>query len=105
MSVNRDPQNATSSARGVPTLSGMEHIGLDVPDLDQAVDFFCNVIGCDLLYRDGPYAYPPDTPAEENYFVNFLGQPGDTKTEIAMLRCGNGSNLELFQTAAPSRRP
>jgi catechol 2,3-dioxygenase-like lactoylglutathione lyase family enzyme len=91
------------SSRGVPGLSGMEHIGLDVPDLDEAIAFFCDVIGCDLMYRHGPYAYPDGTPDADNYFVNYLGQPADTETRIAMLRCGNGTNLELFETASASR--
>ena len=91
------------TSRGVPGLAGMEHVGLDVPNLDDAVAFFCDVIGCDLMYRHGPYSYPAGTPDADNYFVSYLGQPADTSTKIAMLRCGNGANLELFETTAASR--
>jgi catechol 2,3-dioxygenase-like lactoylglutathione lyase family enzyme len=85
----------------VPTLHGLDHMALTVPDLDQAVAFFSEVIGCELLYRHGPYQYPEGTPDEENYFVRYLGQDGRSRTEIAVLRCGNGSNLELFETDGP----
>ncbi|MCZ6773864.1 MAG: VOC family protein, partial [Proteobacteria bacterium] len=44
------------STSGIPGLRGTEHIGFTVPNLDQAVDFFVNVIGCEPFYELGPFA-------------------------------------------------
>ena len=93
-----------ASSKGLPGVSGMEHIGLVVPDLDQAIEFLCDVIGCELVYRHGPHGpYPEDTPAEENMAVKYTGAPRDIKTNIAMLRCGNGANMEIFETESRER--
>lgn len=84
----------------LPGLRGTEHIGFTVPDLDQAVDFFCNVIGCTLIYRTGTFHAPGGIMTER------LGVHEDARIEgMAMLRCANGSNYELFQYAAPDRNP
>lgn len=93
----------SSMSKGLPGLSGMEHIGLGVSNLDEAVDFLCEVIGCELLYRHGPYAPPVGTPDSENLAVKYLGAPPDTVVSIAMLRCGNGANLELFEVSSAAR--
>ena len=39
---------------GLPGLSGTEHIGVTVPDLDQAVEFFVEVLGCQLFSHLAP---------------------------------------------------
>jgi catechol 2,3-dioxygenase-like lactoylglutathione lyase family enzyme len=99
--MSNEAAGATVTERGVPTLRGMEHIGMSVPDLDQAVDFFCDVIGCELLYRHGPYS--DDTEGAENWNVRYVGLHPRTVVNIAMLRCGNGANLEIFEFAAPDQ--
>ena len=43
-----------TDSTGIPGLRGTDHIGFTVPDLEQAVDFFVNVIGCELSYELGP---------------------------------------------------
>ena len=35
----------TTPRKGMPGLKGTDHIGFTVPDLDEAIDFFVNVIG------------------------------------------------------------
>ena len=35
---------------GIPTLRGTDHIGFTVPNIQEATDFFVNIIGCDLVY-------------------------------------------------------
>ena len=46
----------SATERGLPGLRGAEHIGFTVPDLEQATDFFVNVIGCEAVYDLGPFA-------------------------------------------------
>jgi len=46
--------------KGLPGLRGSDHIGITVPDLDEAVDFFVNVIGCEPFYTLGPFSSEMD---------------------------------------------
>jgi hypothetical protein len=39
----------STTAAGLPGLRGTDHIGLTVPELEGAVDFFVRVIGCEPL--------------------------------------------------------
>jgi catechol 2,3-dioxygenase-like lactoylglutathione lyase family enzyme len=74
---------------------GLDHVGLTVPDLDQAVRFCCDVLGATELFRHGPYPASPDAPRQ-------FGRPADSwVVGIAMLRFGAG-NLELLQIESPS---
>ncbi|MGH3107316.1 MAG: VOC family protein, partial [Rubrobacter sp.] len=34
----------------LPGLRGVDHIGITVPDMEQATSFFVDVLGCELLY-------------------------------------------------------
>ena len=34
---------------GIPGMRGLDHLGLTVPDMEQAVDFLCDVLGCEEL--------------------------------------------------------
>jgi len=40
---------------GLPGLRGTDHIGFTVPDIDQAVAFFVDVIGLRAFLRTGPF--------------------------------------------------
>ena len=83
---------------GLPSLRGVEHIGLTVPDLDEATEFFVRVLGCETVYTMGPLLY------EENWFElnpEFLPQ---TSRTIRVLRCQNGAHLELFEFRAPDQQ-
>ena len=42
-------------AAGLPGLTGVDHIGFTVPDLDQARAFLVDVLGCELMYTLGPF--------------------------------------------------
>jgi catechol 2,3-dioxygenase-like lactoylglutathione lyase family enzyme len=37
----------------MPGLTAMDHIGLVVPDMNEAIAFFGDVIGCDFIYSGG----------------------------------------------------
>lgn len=88
------------SARGLPGLRGLEHIGLTVPDLQQAVDFFCDVLGCEPIYALDPLQRGDDW-MEKHLNVH----PRTILRGLRYLRCANGSNLELFEYATPDQRP
>jgi catechol 2,3-dioxygenase-like lactoylglutathione lyase family enzyme len=78
--------------RGIPTARSVDHVGLTVPDLDAAVDFFTRVIGCDLLYFTG--AAFDSTGGD--WMTRHYGVHESATLRTAMLRCGPVSNLELL---------
>lgn len=47
-------ENVASPRAGrIPTASAVDHVGFNVPDLDQAISFFTEVLGFTLLERAG----------------------------------------------------
>ena len=40
---------------GLPGLTGVDHVGLTVPDLEKATSFLVDVLGCEYLYSLGPF--------------------------------------------------
>jgi catechol 2,3-dioxygenase-like lactoylglutathione lyase family enzyme len=74
------------------TARNVHHVGLTVPNLDEAVDFFVDAIGCDVLYRKGPFGDPDGDSMERRLDVH-----PDATASLAMLRCGPTMNLELFE--------
>jgi catechol 2,3-dioxygenase-like lactoylglutathione lyase family enzyme len=84
---------------GVPGLAGVEHIAFTVPDLEEAIAFFTQVLGCERLYDMGPFADPTGTWMEDNLDVH----PRAEIDNFALLRCANGANFELFQYRSPDQ--
>lgn len=79
-------------AGGLPGLRGTEHIGFTVPDLDEAERFFVDVIGCELVYRLGPFQRDDDWMSEH---MNV--HPRTVMRELRFFRCKTGPNFEIFQ--------
>lgn len=83
------------------TVRAIEHIGLTVPDLEQATTFFAEAFGAVKIYDmiDQPLSGPA--------IESGLGvSAGATIEAIRMLRLGNGPNLELFTySGVPQRDP
>lgn len=75
----------------------VHHVGVTVPDLDEAVEFFVDCVGARLLYRKGPFG------SEDDAMERRLGVHPDAKASLAMLRCGPTTNLELFEWEAPDQ--
>lgn len=88
-----------SRAPGLPGLRGGDHIGLTVPDLDQAIRFFVEVIGCEPFYEIGPIASDGDWMS-----VHLDVDDRAIVRKLKFLRCGAGLNLELFAYDAPDQR-
>lgn len=61
--MNQDAEQqdiALRERRGLPGIRGTDHIGFTVPDMEQAHEFFVNVIGCQHVYSLGPYPQDPE---------------------------------------------
>lgn len=85
---------------GIPGVRGIDHIGFTVPDIEQGVTFFREVMGCTEAMRFGPFSDDKGTFMKD--LVNV--DPRAVIKQIAMMRCGDGSNIELFQYSAPDQK-
>jgi len=90
---------------GIPGLSHVDHIGLTVPDLDNAVAFYTDVLGGTELYRMGPFDSAEIPPMEDGRdwaeaHVNVAG----ARLNIAMVQIGPNLMLELFEYEKPTDR-
>ena len=85
----------TAMAPGLPGLRGTDHIGFTVPSLQQAVDFFVNVIGCEPFYELGPFSSDGDW-MQEHLDVH----PRAVMKKLKFLRCQSGTNFEIFEYEA-----
>ncbi|MDO9313662.1 MAG: VOC family protein [Burkholderiaceae bacterium] len=82
----------------LPGLRGLDHIGFTVPDLQEAIRFFCDVMGCEVIYSRGALV------RDDNWMLEHLNvHPRTVLKGVAFLRCGNGSNFELFEYEAPGQ--
>jgi len=80
---------------GIPSLRGTDHIGFTVPNLEEAVDFFVDVIGCEYLYGLGPVQ------SDDNWMRDQLNVHARASFRNCLLRCQFGSNFEIFEYKAP----
>lgn len=82
---------------GVPGLLGMEHVGLTVPDLEAAARFFEDVLGCRRVIEG--LAVDGSAPG----MAAMLDVDPRARARLSFLRCGAGTNLELFEYEAPEQ--
>ena len=71
------------------TITGPRHGGITVSDLDRSLEFYCGLVGLELLWRR---LY------EEPAITEIVGVPEATGLEIAMLRVpGSEVDVELIE--------
>ena len=101
------PGGASAATTGAPQgggagqlgLVGMDHVGLTVPDIDEAVAWFQRVLGCSAPLTFGPFADPTGT-----FMQDLLGvHPRAVIEQITLVRCGRSANIELFEYDAPDQ--
>ena len=79
----------------VPGLSRLDHIGVTVPDLDAAHEFFVGVLGCDYLYPLGPFEH------DDSWMSEHLDVADDTvMRRLHFYRLGGQAVFEVFQYEA-----
>ena len=89
-----------AKADGLPGMRGHDHTGITVPDMDQAVKFFTEIVGCQKIMSFGPFYDSKGTFMKDVLDVN----PRAVITQITMIRCGYGSNIELFSYESPDQK-
>lgn len=87
---------SVAQAAGLPGLRGIEHVGLTVPDLDAAIRFFRDTLGCAYVFDGGRHADP-------DHMRDQLGVAPEASLRYGFLRCACGPNLELFEYTAPDQ--
>ena len=79
-------------------LSGCDHIGLTVPNLDEAVEFFTEVIGCEYIFDGGCVGNSPE------FMTESLNVNPKASLKYCFLRCKNGTNFEIFEYESPDQK-
>jgi catechol 2,3-dioxygenase-like lactoylglutathione lyase family enzyme len=91
---------APGNANGQLGLVGMDHVGITVPDIGEAVDWFEDVMGCVAPLTFGPFSDPTGTFMQDLLDVH----PRAVIHQITIVRCGRSANIELFDYSAPDQR-
>jgi catechol 2,3-dioxygenase-like lactoylglutathione lyase family enzyme len=91
------PQQAAANgeSRGLLGLVGMDHVGITVPDIDQAIAWFHDVMGCETPLTFGPFS---------GVDAILDVDPAAVVEQITHVRCGQSASIELFQYDAPDQR-
>ncbi len=87
-------------AESMPGIRGVNHIGITVPDLAQAEAFFTDVLACQKATSFGPFRDDAGTFMQDVLDVD----PRAVIETITLMRCGFGSNIELFKYTAPDQQ-
>jgi catechol 2,3-dioxygenase-like lactoylglutathione lyase family enzyme len=98
MSASREAGRARATG-GVPTARRVDHVAFTVPDLDLAVGFLVDVLAGELVYRLPPLA------RDDDWMAEHLDVHPRASCEIAMVRLGPVTNVELFEYRAPDQNP
>ncbi len=79
----------------LPGVRGLDHVGITVPDLAAAHEFFTGVLGCQYMYRLGPFV-----DREGDWMSEHLGVDERTVMErLHFYRLGGQAVFEVFQYA------
>lgn len=87
----------TEAGVGIPGLTGVDHIGFTVPDLEQAHDFLVGVVGCTFLYSLGPFLRDDNDWMQEHLNVD----PRTVMRELRFYDCGGQAIFEVFAYETP----
>ena len=74
-------------------IHGIDHTAISVPDLDEAVDFYTNVLGFEVESESG-------WPRGAKRVDQLVGLP-DSSSKVAMVRLGD-TRIEIFEYASPT---
>lgn len=76
----------------VPGLTRVDHIGITVPDLDEAHEFFVDLLGCEFMYELGPFQH------DDDWMTRQLGVEADTvMRRLRFYRLGGQAIFEVFE--------
>jgi catechol 2,3-dioxygenase-like lactoylglutathione lyase family enzyme len=83
----------------IPGLTRIDHVGVTVPDLNQAHEFFTGVLGCEYMYALGPFQH------DDSWMSEHLGVADDAvMRRLHFYRLGGQAIFEVFEYEAPDQR-
>lgn len=83
----------------LPGLTGLDHVGITVPDIEEATRFLVDVLGCEYLYTLGPLQDPDGTWMADHLNVH----PRAVARTIRFFRCGANPVIEVFEYSSPGQ--
>jgi 2-epi-5-epi-valiolone epimerase len=83
----------------IPSARGVDHIAFTVPHLGDAIAFFCDVLGGELVYELEPVQDPCG-----QWMRQQCGVHERAVARVAMLRLGPVTNVELFEYQTPDEQ-
>ena len=84
---------------GLPGLAGLDHVGLTVPDLEEATRFLVDVLGCEHLYSLGPLLDDDGV-----WMRTHLNVDPRAVARVRFFRCGPDPVIEVFEYSVPDQR-
>jgi glyoxylase I family protein len=90
----------THTTAGLPGLRRLDHIGITVPNLQQAATFFVDTLGCEYMYSLGPFRDDTGDWMREHLNVD----PRAVMNRLHFFRCGGAAVFEVFEYTAPDQR-
>ena len=76
----------------LPGMTGVDHIGFTVPDLEEATAFLVDVLGCEYLYSLGPFVHE-----DTDWMAEHLNcHPRTVMRRNSFFRRGGQAILEAF---------
>lgn len=85
------PGRSPGERLAIPGARAIDHIGFVVPDLDQAIGFFRDVLGAALLWQNGPF-----DGRQVDMGAMFHADPR-ASARLGMMRLGPNLNVELIE--------
>ncbi|MGY5958589.1 VOC family protein [Kosakonia sp. BK9b] len=84
------------------TIRGIDHIGITVPDIEDATRFLTQALGAELIYQSvAPDEKGPDNAAQQK---TLRLVPGTVIKSVRMLKLQHGPGIELFEMHGPDQR-
>jgi catechol 2,3-dioxygenase-like lactoylglutathione lyase family enzyme len=79
----------------IPSFETIDHYGVTVPDLDEAISFFVDVLGAERWYDEGPDDDDGDAMWRE------LRVSPRASVRLTMLKLGSSTTVELLEYTVP----
>lgn len=87
-----------------PLVGAIDHIGLTVPDLDAAIEFYTKALGGRVLYKLGPFDSRELSEGDADWTDEHVAVP-DALYKIAFIGFGEGRPIEFFEYQRPAGNP
>lgn len=84
----------------IPGIQRLDHIGITVPNLAEAHEFFTEVLGCEYMYKLGPFEHPDSDWMSEHLNVH----PRAVMRRLHFYRLGGQAVFEVFEYESPDQR-